>query len=149
MSRTAFLAAAAVAVAAAAPAIAKKTDKRVDAALACVTITDDAARLQCFDAAVADLKTAVETGTLVAEKTLGDPTGFEGIVRSSGGSGFNRYRLTLDNGDRWEVFANSGNEPLPRTGAKVSFKKSPAGGYWYKEPGMPDRKARFIGRGTS
>ena len=149
MSRIAISAIAILVVAASAPAVARGTDRRVEAALACATISENSARLQCFDTAVANLKTAVEAGTLVAEKTIGDPSGFEGIVRSSGGSGFNRIRVTLDNGDRWEVFANSSNEPLPRTGAKVKFKKSPAGGYWYKEPGLPDRKARFLGRTTT
>ena len=149
MSRIAISAATIVLAAASVPAFARGTDKRVEAALACATIKEDGARLHCFDAAVANLKTAVETGTLIAEKTIGDPSGFEGIIRSSGGSGFNRYRVTLDNGDRWEVFANSSNEPPPRSGAMVRFKKSPAGGYWYKEPGLPDRKARFIGRTAS
>ncbi len=149
MSRIAICAAAILVVAASAPAAGKSTDKRVEAALACASITDDGPRLKCFDTAVANLKVAVETGTLVAEKTMGDPSGFEGIIRSSASSGFNRARLTLDNGDRWEVIANSSNDPLPRTGAKVKLKKSPAGGYWFIEPGSADRRARFLGRSTS
>lgn len=125
-----------------------KTDSRVTAALACTGIADSTARLSCYDAAINNLKEAVDSGTLVAEKTIGDPTGFEGVIKSAGGRGYKRFGVTLENGDRWEIFADSTNEEVPRAGAKVKFKKSPAGGYWFDEPGVSARKARFLGRST-
>ena len=128
---------------------AKVTDSRVTAALACAGIADPTARLSCYDAAINNLKEAVDTGTLVAERTVGDPTGFEGVIKSSGGRGYKKFGVLLENGDRWEIFADTANDELPRKGAKVKFKKSPAGGYWFDEPGVPDRKARFLGRSTT
>lgn len=146
MFRLAFLTL--VAAATCQPAWAKSSDPRLTAALACTTIADSGQRLACYDAAVSTLREAVEAGTLVGQQTIGDPTALEGVIAASGGRGYNRFWVRLDNGDRWEIFANSSTEELPKAGAKVKLKKSPAGGYWFDEPGVPARKARFIGRST-
>ena len=134
-----------VALGCAGSASTKVTDPRVSATLACTPIADSVARLACYDAAADKLKEAVDSGTLVAEKKIGDPSGLEGVVKSSRERGFMRFGVVLDNGDRWELVADSQADTPPRAGVKVQLRKS-LGGYWMKEPGGPDRKARFLGR---
>ena len=151
MNRLAITVAALAVVCSAAPAqAAKDIDPRLDSTLACASVAEDTARLRCFDQAVVTLRQAVEAGTLVAKKdAIGDPSGMAGVIRASAQRGYNRFWVQLDNGDKWEVHADSAQDQLPRRGAKVTFKKAPLGGYWFDEPGYRARKASVLGRSAS
>lgn len=138
------LATAVVAVPAAARP-AKQTDPRVSAAIACAAITDGGQRLRCYDQAVASLTQAVQSGTLVGQKTTAEPKSLEGVVKASGGHDYGRFWVILDNGDRWVVVARRFEDP-PRPGTRVTLSKSPLGSYFFDEPGHPQRRARFLGR---
>lgn len=135
----------AVAAAPAAARPAKETDSRVAAAIACAAIQDSEQRLRCYDEAVASLTQAVQSGSLLGQKTAAEqPKSLEGVVSASGGHGYDRFWVMLDSGDRWEVVARNFDE-APRQGARVKLTRSPLGSYFFHEPGYPQRRARFLG----
>ena len=146
MIRIALAAAGLLATIGATPAqAAKETDRRLEAALACAGIVGDAQRLACYDKAIATLKAAVQSGELGTRDATGDPTSLEGIIKTSGVRGYNRYWVHLDNGDRWEIIARD-RDVEPRRGEKVKFERSAIGNYFFEEPGYPPRRATFLGR---
>jgi hypothetical protein len=123
-----------------------ETDTSVAAAIACASIADGEQRLHCYDQAIAGLTRAVEAGDLLGQKTVAEqPQGLEGVIKASGGRGYDLFWVSLDNGDRWEVTARNSDD-LPRPGRKVKLTRSPLGFYFFHEPGYPARRARFLGR---
>lgn len=134
-----------IALAVAGTAVAKDRDPRIEAVLECADIAQPDQRLQCYDTKMAGFRQAVETGRVIAAAESTKPFALEGVVKGSGSSGFNRYLVILDTGDRWELVANSYDSP-PKVGAKVKLRKGVMGAYWFSEPNTPDRRAMYKGR---
>lgn len=132
------------------PTIAAAKDKmepRLQAVLACQSISENNARLQCFDQAIAPLKQALVRGTMVLEEKKG-PLALEGVVKASGQSGANRYWVVLENGDRWTLLPKSTRPKAPPPGTTVRMKKTLWGGYWISGPGWSESEASFAGHGS-
>ena len=141
------LAAALVLLTAASAAMAKdKEDPRISAVLSCTEITQPEQRLQCFDSKMQAFREAVVAGQLVAAEESTTPFALEGVVKSSSVSGFNRFLVVMDSGDRWELVANSSNDAPPRIGTKAKLRKGVMGNYWFIDPLASDRKASYRGR---
>lgn len=126
-------------------AAADKVDPRVRAALACASIAQNDARLRCYDTTVPAMRQAVAAGNLISSNEAETPLALEGIVASTVTTGFNRFVVRLDTGDRWQVIADEVRDEPPRKGAKVQLHRG-MGGYWLIEPNMPDRRATYLGR---
>lgn len=130
-----------------APAAAKdKLDPRIQAVLGCASVTDPAARLRCFDEKMAALRAAVDAGQLISAEEASRPYALDGVIRGSGVSGFNRFWVLMDSGDRWLVVANNSRDILPKRGAKVHIRKGLMGAYWFEEANQSDRRAIYLGR---
>ena len=123
-----------------------KEDPRISAVLSCTEISQPEARLQCFDSKMQAFRQAVVAGRLVAAEESTTPFALEGVVKSSSVSGFNRFLVVMDNGDRWELVANSSGDAPPRIGTKAKLRKGIMGNYWFVDPLASDRKASYRGR---
>ena len=121
-----------------------KSEPRLEAVLACQSITEDQARLQCFDQAVAPLKQALTRGTMVLEERKG-PLAMEGVVKASGQTSATRYWVVLENGDRWTLTPKSSRSKAPPVGSTVKMKKTLWGGYWFSGQGWSESEAIFAG----
>jgi hypothetical protein len=151
---TMLLAAAAVPATAAAAA-----DKRPELAgsaaalLKCRSLTDEAARLRCFDAAAATLAAEVDKGELVVidretmRKTRSSLFGFDINLPDFGGKSepapkeiveavksvrpysHGMWQLTLESGALWQTTEGTPTLAPPRAGEKVKIRKAMAGGY--------------------
>lgn len=129
----------------------------LDAVVACRMKTGEAERLACYDAAAAQIETAVRTGSVtvvdraevrrVRRSLFGfsipdipffgrDRDGEEEVkeytatVRSASADRYNKWTVTLEDGAVWRT-----TEPLrgfrePRKGAAVTLRKGALGGYW-------------------
>jgi len=147
MSRTTKLIVALFVLAGPAAAGAKdKTDTRIEAAIACRSVVQDAQRLSCYDRAITGLRLALDSGQLIPASEATKPLALEGIVKVSSLIGFNRYWVELDNGDRWEVISESSRDEAPRKGAKVKIEKGAMGGFWFIDPTSAGRRAKYRGR---
>lgn len=142
-----------------AAASAKDTEKKQAAAfrdlVECRTITDNAARLACFDRSAAALDTAERNGDLVvadkaqireAKKAVfgyggiripflsGDdadmPEQIEATITGLRDLGYNRWEITLDNGMRWRQTDDM--EIFPKVGTQVTIKTAAMGSYLMK-----------------
>ena len=140
-----LIAAAGVAVLACAGAASAKkgADARVQAAVACTTIAQSDARLRCYDQAMIGLQQVVATASLPDDS---EPLKLEGVIKAAGESGYNRFWVQLDSGDRWAVTANSSSDPVPQIGRKVALKKAMFGSYWFKQSSFPAQRAKYLGR---
>lgn len=136
--------------------------------LDCRSRADDAARLQCLDAAVAALEAARTKGEVLvnsraeaveARRSLfGFPiprflrgAGGEAreeikelktTVRSARDTGFMRYSLELAEGGTWQTIDAHNGAPAPRTGTAVVVKRTPFGSYLMEIPGQKNLRAR-------
>ena len=126
----------------------EKADPRIDAAIACASFAGDAQRLKCYDEAIKGLRQALETGHLIAANEATKPFALEGVVKASGATGFNRFWVLLDSGDRWELIG-SPRDDAPRQGAKVRLKKKTMGNYSFIDPSGYDMEAKYKGRSPS
>ena len=145
--KTVKLAAAVVLLTAGSAAIGKdKEDPRISAVLSCTEIAQSEQRLQCFDSKMQAFRQAVVAGRLVAAEESTTPFALEGVVKSSSVTGFNRFLVVMDTGDRWELVANSSNDGPPRIGTKAKLRKGIMGNYWFVDPLASDRKASYRGR---
>lgn len=124
-----------------------RTEPRLEAVLACQSIAENEARLQCFDQAVAPLKQALTRGTMVLEERKG-PLSLEGVVKASGQTSSNRYWVVLENGDRWTLLPKSSRPKPPPPGSTVRMKKTLWGGYWLSGSGWSESEASFAGHGS-
>lgn len=122
---------------------AKDIDNRLQAALACQKLTDDAARLACYDKAMVPLQEAAESGGLEG-KSLG-PAAMQGKVSAVRGVGYEGYIIALDNGDRWQLFIE-GNEREPKLGAKATARRGALGSWWIDIERGNTFRAKFLGQ---
>ena len=165
------LAAAALAAPAALPAQKGKSRPRpeaFEALVRCRALTDDTARLKCFDAAAATLQTAAENRDLVVvdRKQIQDtkrglfgldvpdlnPFGgddgveeiksIESTVRSAMQDGDGRWVVTLEDNSIW---AQTDNYPFavnPKRGHKVKIVKASMGSYMMRVNNQPGVRAK-------
>ena len=132
----------ALAVLAASPASAREIDNRLQTALACLKVTDGAARLACYDRAMVPLQEAARTGALEG-RSLG-PQAMEGTISALRGVGYDGYIIALNNGDRWQLFIE-GNEREPKMGAKVKARRGALGSWWIDVERGNTFRAKFLG----
>lgn len=138
----------------------------LDAVVACRMKTGEAERLACYDAAAAQVETAVRTGSVTVvdraevrrvrrslfgfsipdipffgrdgEEELKE---FTATVRSASADPYNKWTVALEDGAVWRT-----TEPLrgfrePRKGATVRLRKGTLGGYWLSVGGDLDVRA--------
>lgn len=125
-----------------------KLDRRLEAVMACQSVTDNNARLQCFDQAVAPLQKALVHGTMTLEEKKG-PLALEGVVKASGQTSVNRYWVELENGDRWTLTPKSSRPKAPPVGSTLKMKKTLWGGYWISGAGWSESEGAFAGHSGS
>lgn len=133
-----------------APGVAAAKDElepKVQAILACESVSPDDARLQCYDRSIPALKQALTRGNMVLREKKG-PSSLEGVVKASGRSGENRYWVVFENGDRWQTITKNPRRETPRPGTRLRLKKTLFGNYWLSGPGWPESEADFIGHGS-
>jgi hypothetical protein len=139
-----------------------------EALVRCRALTDDSARLKCFDSAAATLQQQAENRDLVVvdrkqiqETKRGlfgldipnlNPFGgddgveeiksIEGVVRSAVQDGDGRWMITLEDNSIW---AQTDNYPFavnPKRGHKVKIVKAAMGSYMMRVNGQPGVRAR-------
>ena len=118
-------------------------EPRMQAVLACETISANEARLQCFDQAILPLKQAMSRGSLVLKEKKG-PAALGGVVKASGKSGAARYWVVLDNGERWSIATAKDRRDAPKPGTALRMKKTFFGNYWVSGPGWPESEGTFV-----
>ena len=144
MSRRVGLVAGAALLVVPSVAVAKEDlEPRMQAVLACETITANEARLQCFDQAILPLKQAVSRGSLILKEKKG-PVSLGGVVKASGKSGASRYWVLLDNGERWSIETAKDRREAPKPGTPLRMKKTFFGNYWVTGPGWPESEGTFV-----
>jgi hypothetical protein len=145
------------------PASAQPRDSaaQVDALLRCRGETNSEARLRCFDAAAAALDQGITSGAVVAvdaQQTrrrlfgLGIPDFLDGgdrnpaeremtaKIESASHSGYQRWLITLDNGQVWKTTESSNGADPPRPGGEVKITREALGNHWMRLPN--DRRVR-------
>lgn len=149
-----------------APAVRQQVDANslLGAALECRAVTDDAARLRCYDEAVGRLQEANAGGRLVVadrsevQRSLfgfsiprmfggGDdaPREMEGTVKSAREVGYHNWLIELEEGGTWQTTENSSRQDLPRRGQKVKITRGPVGNYWLAVVGRRGFRAKRVG----
>ncbi len=147
MSKRVSLAAGMVLISVPSIAIAKEDlEPRLQAVLACESVSANEARLQCFDRAILPLRQAMSRSSLVLTKRKG-PLALEGVVKASGYSGANGYWVEFENGDRWSTSTKSLRKP-PAPGTTLKLKKTLMGTYWMSGPKWSESQATFAGPST-
>jgi hypothetical protein len=145
MSKRAGIIAAIVLLSVPTLAVAKdKPERRVQALLACQSITASDARLACYDQAMSSLKQAIAQGTMVL-KEKNAPLAMEGVVKASGQWGGSSNWVLLDNGDRWSIQPSKARRDPPPPGTPVKLKKTWMGTYWMSGQKLPETEAEFLG----
>ena len=124
----------------------EKLDPRIQAVLGCASVTDPAARLRCFDEKMAGLRQAVDSGQLISAEEASRPHALDGVITGAGVSGFNRFWVLMDSGDRWLLVASNSRDIGPKRGAKAHIRKGVMGAYWFEEANQSDRRAIYLGR---
>ena len=119
-------------------------EPRLQAHLACASITPDEARLRCYDQSVVALQQALTRGSVVLKEQKG-PRAREGIVKASGKSGEKRFWVTLDNGDRWTTITQPDRPNAPAVGTRIKVRRTPLGNFWISGPGWRESEAAFAG----
>ena len=120
-------------------------EPRLQAHLACASITPDEARLRCYDQSVVALQQALTRGSVVLKEQKG-PRAREGIVKASGKSGEKRFWVTMENGDRWAITTQPDRPNAPPVGSTLKLRKTPLGNYWISGPGWRESPASFLGQ---
>ena len=122
-----------------------KIDPRIKAAMACQSVAQSDQRLACYDRAMVGMRQALEAGQLIPADESRVPLALAGVIKAAGPMGFNRFWVEMDNGDRWELIAES-SDPGPRPGTKITLRKGIMGNYWFIDPRWTNRQARYLGR---
>jgi len=128
----------------AAGAAKSELEPRLQAHLACASITPDEARLRCYDQSIVALQQALTRGSVVLKEQKG-PRGRDGIVTASGKSGEKRFWVTLDNGDRWTIVTQPDRPAAPPVGSTLKLRRTPLGNFWISGPGWRESEATFVG----
>jgi hypothetical protein len=141
----------------------------VDAIAACRSITDNGARLACYDQASARFTDAVGKGELIVmdkaevKQTRRSLFGFtlprirlfrgdEGPdqdeltakVASASGIGYDKYRIRIEDGAVWETTEGSAMITPPRAGDTVVIKRGPLGSYMMRIAGQRAVRAKRV-----
>lgn len=142
-----------------------------EALVRCRGLSDDAARLKCFDAAAAELQSQADRRELVVvdrqqmretkRRLFGldipdlNPFGgddreeeeiksLDGVVASAYQDGNSRWVIRLQDGSRW---AQTDDNPIvlrPRAGHKVRINKAAMGSYMMRVNGQPGVRAKRL-----
>lgn len=151
------------------PKIAAATTGIVAELTGCKTLTDDAARLACYDKAAAKLEAATASGDVklldredirATRRSLfgfdlpklpffkGDdsakdtPEELDAVVKSVQAAGYSKFVLTMEDGAVWQS-----TEPLPRdpkAGAKVHINRGALGNYFMRVGSMRSVRAMRV-----
>jgi hypothetical protein len=143
----------------------------LEAVLRCRAITDEKARLACFDSAVAGFETALASREVVAvdrqqirqqKRSLfgldlpnlnpfgggGDNddgtevNSLDGVVASAFQDSEGRWVMTLQEGGTWRQISDAMLGRNPRRGSKVHIRKAAMGSYMLRVDGQPGFRAR-------
>lgn len=126
-------------------AVAKdKSEPRVQALLACQSITANEQRLACYDEAMGSLKQALAQGTMVLKEKKA-PLAMGGVVKASGYWGGSSTWVLLDNGDRWSIQPSKSRREPPAPGTTVKLTRTLMGTYWMSGQKLPETEAEFLG----
>jgi hypothetical protein len=124
-----------------------KPEPRVQAMLACTSISANDERLQCYDRSIGALQEGLAQGNVVLKEQKA-PLAREGIIKASGRSGDGRYWIVLENGDRWALSIEEYRRDVPQPGTPVKLKRTLMGNYWLTAPNWPESEAVFLGHGS-
>lgn len=158
------------AAAIAAPKLPQKRPEALEAVLRCRAITDEQARLACFDTAVASFEQAHANRDLVVvdrkqvrdtKRTLfgldlpglnlfgggeddegTEVNSIETEVASAYQDGEGRWVVTLKEGGTWRQINDTILGRRPRPGSKVEIRKAAMGSYMMRIEGQPGLRAR-------
>jgi hypothetical protein len=132
------------------------------AALECRTISDEGARLACFDQAVAGLGEAATRGNLIVadrretQRSMfgfslpgifaGDdaPREIQAVVASAREVGYHNWLIHLEGGGSWQTTENSSRQELPRAGQQVTLTRAFLGNYWISVNGGRQLRVRRV-----
>lgn len=143
----------------------------VAAVIACRRITDDAARLACFDKAVTAMDEAQTTGNLVTldreqrravrRQTFGfqlpslnifdkgekpeEADRLEAKVASARQDAFGKWSIRLEDGATWVQIDDSELRRTPKPGSSVVITRGLVGSFFLKVEGAGSMRARRIG----
>jgi hypothetical protein len=156
----------------AAPKSAQPPSPLVGALVNCQHQADDAARLRCYDAAVAALTEAAGSGKIVVveredvrrtrrslfgfalpripffngdDSAEGQQDELTAKVASWRSLGYDRYQIRLEDGALWETTEGSSAVDAPRNGDTVVIKRGPLGSYMMHIAGQRAVRARRVG----
>jgi len=121
-----------------------KSEPRVQALLACQSITSGDQRLACYDQAMGSLKQALAQGNMVLKEKKA-PLAMEGVVKASGYWGGSSTWVLLDNGDRWSIQPSKSRHDPPPPGTAVKLTRTLMGTYWMSGQKLPETEAEFLG----
>jgi hypothetical protein len=121
-----------------------KPEPRVQAILACGSISSNEERLRCYDQSIVPLKEALSRGSMVLKEKKA-PLALEGLVKSSGHWGGSSLWVLLENGDRWQIQPTKSHRDPPPPGSTVKLKRTLMGTYWISGPKWPESEAEFLG----
>lgn len=103
-------------------------------ALECRAVTDDGARLRCYDQAVGRLSEVASSGRLIiADPRSYDapaPRNVDSRVRRAREAGYNNWVLELEDGSLWRTAEDSTRQRLPQVGERVRIERAMLGNYW-------------------
>lgn len=140
----------------------------LDAALRCRAVTDDQARLRCFDAAITPIEAGIAGRSIVMverrqvqrsffglsvprflrggdeEDEQQEVRQLDGIVQSASHTGYQLWRVVLREGGTWQTIENSSRQELPRAGATVRIERGPVGNYWLSVNGRRAIRAQRV-----
>ena len=125
----------------------EKQEPRVQAMLACTSISANDERLQCYDRSIATLQQGLAQGDVVLKEKKA-PLAREGVIKASGRSGEGRFWVVLDNGDRCALSISEYRREPPPPGTPVKLKRTLMGNYWLTAPKWPESEAVFLGHGS-
>ena len=142
-----------------------------EALVACRALTDDSARLKCFDAAAAELQSQADRRDLVlvdrqqmrdtkrrlfgldipdlnpfggSEREEDEVKSLDGVVSSAYLDGNSRWVIRLEDGSHW---AQTDDNPIvlrPRAGHKVRITRAAMGSYMMRVNGQPGVRAKRL-----
>lgn len=138
----------------------------------CRRLTDDAARLRCFDAAAAALTDAAGSGKVVVveredvrrvRRSLfgfslprvpffsGDDSADDAQeeitakIAAAGSLGYDKYQIRLEDGALWQTTEGSSAIDAPKAGDTVVIKRGPLGSYMMRIAGQRAVRAKRVG----
>jgi hypothetical protein len=143
----------------------------VDALAACRAVTDNGARLACYDQASSRFTEAVSKGEVIVmdkqevrqtrrslfgftlphialfrgdEGVAGDQDQIEAVITSASGIGYDKYRMRIEDAV-WETTEAAPTINPPRAGQKVVIKRGALGNYFIRIEGQKAVRGRRTG----